>query len=358
MAKRKRTNSSVGTSRRVREYRTTLPDWYYRVIKINEGCPSGSDFDLDISDLSQDDSDSDGDGDRGGDTDGDDDEKEADADTDGDQNDAKDTDGDESERSYDGDDADWYYELKAEREDRKYDLRESKKLDNPRKDRERKEEIAKGEEVEAAYQALWQAEENSKTIPIGSLEGDYYLYCTEHFDLFDHEWARMKTLCFENSDLGLGERRPGMLGGFITITDGPPYIHFPYFHPPKYASRKLVRMTGEGDGGDGSRYDLTFQFLGNGYLKVWIPWEQVISTHPWRDRVVNPVPPDHPEMFEFAGVWRDPVKEKAQRIENERKRKLEEARPRANSPRETQFNMYHPEGDFYDEVGAHFDGGY
>ena len=78
---------------------------------------------------------------------------------------------------------------------------------------------------------------------------------------------------------------------------------------------------------DDGKYDLSFTFIGNGYLKLRVSREMVFTERP------SPPPPTAPEVFEFVGIWRSWEEEKAE----QRKR-------RPPSPRETWFEMTHPMG--------------
>ncbi|PTB52940.1 hypothetical protein M431DRAFT_18398 [Trichoderma harzianum CBS 226.95] len=70
-----------------------------------------------------------------------------------------------SERSYNGSDADYYYKLKHEREERKQQLRDWKVRDREEKEYWRKAESVREEEVQAAYKSLQQAESKGHLIP-------------------------------------------------------------------------------------------------------------------------------------------------------------------------------------------------
>ena len=101
---------------------TKLPAWYYRLLKeFREIYPE--DFDEDLSDLEvgtncSEEEESGEHEVQGGEIEGNDDEDTENSDYEG-SNESEDV---ESDRSYDGSDADYYYELKEEREDRKNQL--------------------------------------------------------------------------------------------------------------------------------------------------------------------------------------------------------------------------------------------
>jgi hypothetical protein len=95
---------------------------------------------------------------------------------------------DESETSYDGSDADYYYELKEERNEKKHEkLRE-------RKEKERQRDIEKTmeEEVHVAYRSLNKAETTT-----GSLAGQSFrLLCSDHVDLCYSHFYIIKRVDF------------------------------------------------------------------------------------------------------------------------------------------------------------------
>jgi hypothetical protein len=112
--------------------------------------------------------------------------------------------------------------------------------------------------------------------------------------------------------------------------DSDTLCQFGPFRPPKHASRKAVKVkTTDG------KYELSFKFIANGYLKVKVSWEYV-STARGNPCPTAP-PPGAPDVFKFVGIKRDWEKEKAEM------EKAAKAR-RSPSPRETWFEMNHPMG--------------
>ena len=216
---------------------------------------------------------------------------------------------DESERSYDGSDADYYYELKEERDERKQEkLRERKE-----KERQRDIEKTKEEEVRVAYRSLNKAEKERKTIPVGLLAGQSFrLFCSDHVDLFYSDFYVTKRVDFYHlDDTNIPcphKQKPrsetDMLYGDVYL-DANANCNFGPFCPPKRASRKAFKVR-SCDG----MYELSFKFIGNGYLKLRVSREMVFMNP---DSASPPAPPAAaPEVFEFVGIWRDREKEKAE----------------------------------------------
>lgn len=240
---------------------------------------------------------------------------------------------DVSERSYDGSDAGCYYEMKEEREERKREkLRE-------RKEKEEQQEIEriKEEEVDATERTLSRAAKERKTISIESLAGQsFFLYCSAHVAHFYHDLSPTKRVNFYYlDDEGNCSLDKPKLGGETTMLYGNVYLdahagcEFGPFHPPKYATRKAIKVM-SCDG----KYELSFKFIGNGHLKLRVSQDMVFMD----EYSASPPapPPAAPKVFEFVGIWRDEEKEEA-----ERKERIANRPP---SPRETWFEMNHPMG--------------
>jgi hypothetical protein len=323
--------SRVEKSCHAQRDRRTLPSWYYRVQVISfkgNRQVNGYDFDEDLSELEEDKDDveqfenEDEDCECGGEDP---------------ECDCKFEDDDESERSYDGSDADYYYELKEERVERKQEkLRERKK-----KERQQDIEKTKEEEVHAAYRSLNKAEKERKTIPVGLLAGQSFkLFCSDHVDHFYSDLYATKRVDFyhldDTNNPRLHKQKPGgeadMLYGDVYL-DANANCNFGPFRPPKRASRKAFKVR-SCDG----MYELSFKFIGNGYLKLRVSREMVFM-NPYS--ASPPAPPAAaPEVFEFVGIWRDWEKEKAEQQE-----RMTKAR-RSPSPRESWFEMNHPMGSW------------
>jgi hypothetical protein len=331
-------SSRVEKSRRTQRYSRTLPSWYYRIqaISFKENREINAyDFDEDLSEMEEDKEQERDDAEQlkeeeedcacGGE------DPECDCQFEDDDMDED----DESGRSYDGSDAEYYYELKEEREERKHEKGQERK----EKEREQEMERTKEEEVYAAYRSLNRAEKERKTIPIESLAGQgFKLFCSDHVDHFYSDLYATKRVDFYHlDDTGNPRLDKPKLGGEADMLYGDVYLDananygFGPFRPPKGASRKAIKVK-SCDG----KYELSFKFIGNGYLKLSVSREMVFMK-PYSANPPAP-PPATPEVFEFVGIWRDREKEKAERQE-----RMAKAR-RSPSPRESWFEMNHPMG--------------
>ena len=219
-----------------------------------------------------------------------------------------DTDDDESERSYDGSDADHYCGMKAEREERKLYKLEEREKKNGLEELER----TKEEEVRVAYTSLRKVEKEHRALPDGSFAGQSFrLFCSDHVKHFyDADLSGTKRVDFYYlDDIYPNEKKfageTGMLRGDMCL-DMLAYCDFGPFRPPKRASRKAVKVKSS----DG-KYELSFVFISNRYLKLKVSREMVSMK---RD-AASPAAPlaTAPEVFEFVGICRDREKEKAER---------------------------------------------
>jgi hypothetical protein len=343
MGKSART-SRVEKPRPAQRDRRTLPSWYRRVLLISlkeNREVNGYDFDEDLSELEEDKEQERDDIEQFKNKDKNDQDCECndeDSECDcSDEDDDMDED-DESERSYDDSDADYYYELKEERDERKQEkLRERKE-----KERTRDIEKTKEEEVRVAYRSLNMAEKECETIPVGLLaDQSFRLFCSDHVDLFYSDIYVTKRVDFyylDDTDIPCPHKqKPGsetdMLYGDVYL-DASANCNFGPFCPPKSASPKAFKVR-SCDG----MYELSFTFIGNGYLKLRVSREMVFMNP---DSASPPAPPAAaPEVFEFVGIWRDCEKEKAEQQE-----RMKKAR-RPPSPRESWFEMNHPMGSWH-----------
>lgn len=330
--------SGVEKSRHTHRNSRILPSWYYRVmltcIKENREVYA-YDFDEDLSEMGDD---------KGQEGDGAEQSKNEEEDCICGSEDSecvcqiKDVDMDKddvSQRSYDGSDAGCYYDMKYEREERKREKLQERKEKEEQQEMER----IKEEEVDATERTLSRAEKERKTISIESLAGQgFLLFSSAHVDHFYTDFYATKRVDFYHQDdednqsldkLKLG-KDAGLLYGDVYL-DSSASCNFGPFRPPKYATRKAIKV----DSCDG-RYELSFKFLGNGHLKLRVS-QDMVFIRPYSESPPA-TPSAAPKVFEFVGIWRDREKEKAEREERIAKR--------SPSPRETWFEMNHPMGSW------------
>ncbi|PON20048.1 hypothetical protein TGAM01_v211092 [Trichoderma gamsii] len=244
-----------------------------------------------------------------------------------------------SERSYNGSDADYYYELKHEREERKQQLRDMEVEEKEEKERLRESESVKEEEVQAAYKSLQQAEiRGSLLCPLDSIASKTFrLYSLDYFDYrYDPVYYPSKYVEFyyiEEGDSTCTYKQPPTEE---TKIQGHLYLNvdcgcdFALFSPPKQAGLKKYSLK-DVDG----NFAPIFQFISNDHLIVTVSRDLVFMD--------VPVPPLAPDMFTFHGVRYD--------YKEEKRRRDEERKPqRSPSPRETWFEMSHPMGTW--NIGA------
>lgn len=331
--------------KKARAPRSGLPDWYYRVWRIRWDrepfTPTNPyDFDEDLSELE---------------------EKSAKEECEDSECECQFRDvhseDEESERSYDGSNAEDYYDLKREREERKREVLKER-LDKVReKERGFEFERSKEEEVRAAERSLRKVQKEGRTFHANprSLAGEeFQLFCSDHIDHFYHSgFYDVKRVNFyhpddkpvdddsDGPDVKSGDDAGLMYGWlFLDLNAG---CKFGPFFPPDSATFRPVKV----ESCDG-KYKLSLDFLGNGYLKLRVSRNMVFMG--WNGKSPAEFPPDGPapEVFEFVGIWRDPEKEKAERekMEMEMKKLREQRRP--PSPKESWFELNHPMGAYYD----------
>ncbi|KXX82965.1 hypothetical protein MMYC01_200438 [Madurella mycetomatis] len=186
---------------------------------------------------------------------------------------------------------DYYYELKEMREERERQILGEKLERQREKEESREYERAKEKEPLAAYKSFKRDEKQLNKTRLDPLIGqDFKVFCSDYIDHFYVPPCPPEP--DSEADMAYGDIY------LDSITHG----HFGPFRPPKRASREAVKVkTTDG------RHELSFKFIGNGYLKV--PWEFISTAR--RDLC----PPDPPlttrKVFKFVGIRRDWEKEKA-----------------------------------------------
>ena len=316
----------VEKNRRPQKAHRPLPAWYYRVasLEYTRGSdPNPEDFDEDLSELEESDELDEKKCECGGDAS----ERECDL-----ADEHK-----ESERSYNGSDADIYYELKETRKERKRELLEKHEEKKARIEYAKEKEV----EVNAAYKSFKKARRRAKedkTILLNSIAGQTFkLFSSDYAEFWNpHLLDGTKYVEFYHLDdqggFDFSQSAGKQVGTEARPVNGHIYFNartgcnFGPFPLPTRARRKDVDIKGDG------KYDLSFNFFRNEYLKLRVPRDLL------KDVLVSPS--TAPQIFEFVGILRD--------YENERK-DMAEAREKATkncppsppSPRESYFEMNH-----------------
>lgn len=262
-----------------------------------------------------------------------------------------------SEKSYEGSDADCYYEMKEQREERKHDVRARRQ----RSDKARRAHTAcekeREDEVEAAYESFKMAgKESQRATQIDIVQKQFGLYSSGHTDRFyaerdanNPESCPRRTITFyhirEKANDSNGNGVSQKLKEENSLEDRPIYgdadfgtgrCTFGPFRLPTRASRKAVEIKDS----NGTCY-LSMKFFGDDYIKM-----RVSAGVVFKRSTTSPTP----ECFDFSGIWdgsESAIKER-EKVKQERKKLQEERTKNAPpSPRETWFNLNHPMGELY-----------
>ncbi|POS69019.1 hypothetical protein DHEL01_v212588 [Diaporthe helianthi] len=225
----------------------------------------------------------------------------------------------------DGDDSEChlgYYNLRKEREQRKRE-----KLQERKKKEELLEfEKSKEDEVRAAYKRLRKAEKKHNTTPLKPLLYQQFdLFCCDHVNyLYDSDYFTPRYVQFwkpDEPDYDVDgpdvkklkhAHKPGFVSGCVRL-DKRVLDFFGPFRPRTQASWKPVKVKSLD-----RRYQLSFQFISNNYLRLRVPRKMVF------DESRGAPPTTAPAFFDFAGIWLDPAKERAELERAEREKSLTE----------------------------------
>lgn len=350
--KRKQPTSSPRCDHHTRE----LPAWFHRlvILTIIEDREIGPcDFDEDISELGEGEGDSDRDSlgvacecgsedecECGSEVEcecgsGSEDECECDL------LDYEDDDDEESEHSYTGSDADYYYELKEQRTDRKMELRDEKKRRQEERNFTREIESRKEEEVHAAYEAMLEAQKRSDC-PRRRLESiagkTFYLYSVDHVDhCYDDLLYPSKYVEFyyidADGEVGDPPDPNAKISGhaYMNVSSG---CRFVPFCPPQRAGSQGTRLKVHG-----SDDEPVFQFISEKYLIMTVGADSEMIGKDIRESE----PADVPDDFEFVGIHMD-LEERKRQMQREREEMRSRRPPSPPSPRDTFFERCHPMG--------------
>jgi hypothetical protein len=228
-----------------------------------------------------------------------------------------------SERSYDGSDADYYYELKEEREDRKREKGKAYSFEN-----------SKELEVQSAYDAMKLEKENS--VALGLFDQN----TSNNFRLYSTDWVQH---CFpscvhaspyvefydlsENYSRPLAEQETRQITGHLYI-NGSLDCDFKPFYPPQHASLDEFELQSNSD-----KYKLMIQFFSHDYVRLKVGQGFFFQK--------TPRPPKAPDFFEFVGIRRNWEKERLKREREAKKRK------RSPSRCDSWFERTHYMGSWY-----------
>lgn len=227
-----------------------------------------------------------------------------------------------SERSYNGSDADYYYELKEQREDWKREVREQK---------EKVYAFDKSKEVEV--QSAYDVMKLGKQGPV--YLGLFDTNATNCFRIYSTDWVQH---CFApyshaspyvdfyeldkiSSRPSSEKQRPRRMNGHLYI-DGGLGCDFKPFRPSQFASLNEIKLQSNDD-----KYEITIQFFSYDYLNLKISHSFFFQN--------TARPPKAPDFFEFVGIRRNREKERLEREREAKKRK------RSPSPRDTFFERTH-----------------
>lgn len=195
----------------------------------------------------------------------------------------------ESERSYDGSDADYYYELKAERRERKWDLERLRGEAEADQRHRRAKELVKEQLVQEVYNRLKKAikaGEPSPDLDLGSRRGKTFnLFSVNHVDYcFDAEVYPTKYVEFYHLDDG-----PEVRGRvYLNTNDGCDFG--PFLFPGKIGCEKYRLETDRGS-------EISVKFISDDHVIVKL--DQRIAFG-------NKTPdPSAPKTFKFMGIQSD-----------------------------------------------------
>ncbi|KAI1079044.1 hypothetical protein F5B20DRAFT_545957 [Whalleya microplaca] len=260
-----------------------------------------------------------------------------------------------SKHSYEGEDADYYYELKSEREERKWELKERRDPDARAKERKLSTHKSKVKEVMNAYRGLEEATAQGEPSPPISIfstpEADkicpvpidakiYDLYSVDYVEnCYDRDtayyrgsWNYVEFYPLAPDDPPPKKRRRHRKRQNQARTDqktvGHIYVSpasdfgFRPFRAPEHASLQKHRFEGHDD------EEVTIQIISQKYLIIQVSRDMVAKHERYQQ-----VPQSAPKVFEFVGIYRNMKKRCEEMIAN-----------LPPSPHETYFEMNHSMG--------------
>ncbi|KAH6605831.1 hypothetical protein Trco_004984 [Trichoderma cornu-damae] len=210
-------------------------------------------------------------------------------------------DGEKSQHSYTGSDAGYYYELKAQRIERKMELYEAKEKYEREKKIQWELERRKEQEVYAAYEAILEAEKKLGDCPRPRLESIsnkvFYLFSVDHVnhcfndDLYPSKYVEFYSAKFDDEGRNLPDPNAELLGHvyFNADTD----CTFVPFRCPEHAGSQETRLKIlESD------KEPVFRFISDKYLIMTVGADSEMIQKDIRGSEAA----DVPDVFKFVGI--------------------------------------------------------
>ncbi|KAK9443858.1 hypothetical protein VB005_02383 [Metarhizium brunneum] len=313
-----------------------LPAWYHRLVILTiredrdiEPC----DFDEDISELGEDEGDSEPDGPGVA----------CKCDSEDDCECYLSDDDEESEHSYTGSDAEYYYELKDQRTDRKIELRDEKKGQQEQRNFTRGLESRKEQIVYAAYEAMLEAQKggDSPSPVLESIAGKtFYLYSVDHvnhcydYSLYPSKYVEFYYINVDGECCKPPDGEAEILGHvYLNANSG---CDFAPFRPPKTAGRQKISLKARE-----SEYEPVFQFINDEYLIMTVRANSDMVSNDIR----KPEATDIPDVFNFVGIHMD-LEERISQIREEMEERRSKRPAPSLSPGDSYFETSHPMGSW------------
>ncbi|KAF7586529.1 hypothetical protein BBP40_008701 [Aspergillus hancockii] len=250
-------------------------------------------------------------------------------------------DDEESEHSYTGSDADYYYELKNQRTDRKIELRDEKERQQEERNFTRELESRKEQEVYAAYEAMLESQKkrDSSRPRLESIAGKTFnLYSVDHVDycyddfLYAPKYVEFHYISADGEFCRPPDRDAEILGHVYLNANS--VCDFVPFRPPKWAGHQKIQLKAEG-----SQYGPVFQFINDKYLIMTVRADSEMVLNDIRKSEAA----DVPDTFKFVGIHMD-LEERKRQIREEMEDRRSTRPPSPPSPGDTYFEMSHPMG--------------
>ncbi|PWI64529.1 hypothetical protein PCL_09578 [Purpureocillium lilacinum] len=220
--------------------------------------------------------------------------------------------------SYDGSDAEFYYELRDDREERKRELRDMTERGRTERQRQRELESSREEIVQAAYELLRQTEHKGCRPRLDPIAGKtFYLFSADHADrCYNPTYPELyptKYVEFYNLHDEQPPSEDGKPPDDHTKVQGHVYFNascgcdFDTFCPPTQASQASYPVMSSDE-----KHELLFQFISNDFLTMTAS-RKLVCPEDTQAALA-------PELFRFVGIRSD--------LERDRRRQQEQQRLR------------------------------